>query len=381
VAKESFIRNFNEISFNMKGKSMLIKNGDLLDSVAIPASLVEESRRLNVPIMAVVGSKISGVSLGYFQDLDTEVNLEEAKRRGIQVVRRLGVGGGTIYSDKNSSMALYMAMPSDFFPNMDKAFCQIGSATAHAYYKLEVKGAWYDHIGDVRVGSPKSHKKITGFGFTTIGNTLVLNMVIGIGKLNVEEMVKVLRIPPEKFKDKTAKGPQDYVSSVEEETGYKPSMEEVYNAFVSSFGETLRLDLEEHELSDEAKKIREEYRKIASSEEHLYLRSSGKRFANIPPNHVLGFARYKARKLLVVHLLTDKKVIKDIMISGDFYCSPTQYLFDFENSLKGIEINNLEEISKKVSELYSRNGWEMPMVSQEDILTVIKMAIGDAKSK
>jgi len=69
------------------------------------------------------------------------------------------------------------------------------------------------------------------------------------------------------------------------------------------------------------------------------------------------------------------------MISGDFYCSPTQYLFDFENSLKGIEINNLEEISKKVSELYSRNGWEMPMVSQEDILTVIKMAIGDAKSK
>lgn len=60
---------------------MLIKNGDLLDSVAIPASLVEESRRLNVPIMAVVGSKVSGVSLGYFQDLDTEVNLEEAKRR------------------------------------------------------------------------------------------------------------------------------------------------------------------------------------------------------------------------------------------------------------------------------------------------------------
>nr|WP_252973077.1 hypothetical protein [Saccharolobus solfataricus] len=58
-----------------------------------------------------------------------------------------------------------------------------------------------------------------------------------------------MRIPPEKFKDKTAKGPQDYVSSVEEETGYKPSMEEVYNAFVSSFGETLRLDLEEHELS------------------------------------------------------------------------------------------------------------------------------------
>nr|WP_275944790.1 hypothetical protein [Saccharolobus solfataricus] len=36
----------------------------------------------------------------------------------------------------------------------------------------------------------KAIRKITGFGFTTIGNTLVLNMVIGIGKLNVEEMVK-----------------------------------------------------------------------------------------------------------------------------------------------------------------------------------------------
>ncbi|MEM1645008.1 MAG: hypothetical protein QXL96_03915 [Ignisphaera sp.] len=157
-----------------KGKSMLIKDSDLLDSVAIPAALVEEAKKLNLPVLAVVESKVSGISLGYFQDLDTEVNSEEVKKRGMQVVRRLGVGGGTIYVDKDASMALYMASPSDFFPNMDKAFCQIGSATIHAYYKLGVKGAWYDHIGDVRVGSPKANKKITGFGFTTIGNVQFL---------------------------------------------------------------------------------------------------------------------------------------------------------------------------------------------------------------
>lgn len=378
---ESFIRESAKYFLMLKGKSMLIKGGDLLDTVAIPAALVEESKRLNLPVLAVVGSKVSGISLGYFQDLDTEVNLEEVRKRGMQVVRRLGVGGGTIYSDKDASMALYMASPSTLFPNMDKAFCQIGSATVHAYYKLGVKGAWYDHIGDVRVGPPTGHKKITGFGFTTIDNILVLNMVIGVDKINVDEMVKVVRIPQEKFKDKTAKGPQDYITSIREETGYKPSMEEIYNAFVSSFGETLKMEFEEYELSEEGEKIRDKYRKIAASEEHLYLRSSGKRFSNIPPDHILGFSRYKARKLIVVHLLTDGKVIKDLMISGDFYCSPKEYLFEFENSLKGLELTDINKIEQKIAELYSRRGWEIPMVNGEDILTAIKLAIDNVQSK
>ncbi|WP_238842099.1 lipoate--protein ligase family protein [Sulfolobus sp. E11-6] len=365
----------------MLGKAMLIKGGDLLDTVAIPAALVADAKKSNLPLLAIVGSRVSGISLGYFQDLDTEVNLDEVRKRGLEVVRRLGVGGGTIYSDKDSSLAMYMALPSDFFPNMDKAFCQIGSATVHAYYKLGVKGAWYDHIGDVRVGPPRGNKKITGFGFTTISNILVLNMIIGLGRLNIDEMVKVLKIPQEKFKDKTVKGPQDYVTSVEEEIGYKPSIDEAYNAFVSSLEDTLRIKFEEYELSEEARKVRDEYRKIASSESHLYLRSSGKRFSNIPPGYVLGFARYKARKLIVVHLLTDKKVIKDIMISGDFYCSPVEYFFEFENSLKELNLTDLDKIKQKISELYSRKGWEIPMVSEDDILTAIRMAIEDAKLK
>ncbi|MEM1645007.1 MAG: hypothetical protein QXL96_03910 [Ignisphaera sp.] len=204
-------------------------------------------------------------------------------------------------------------------------------------------------------------------------------MIIGVDRINVEEMVKVVRIPQEKFKDKTAKGPQDYITSIKEETGYRPSAEEIYNAFVSSFGETLKIEFEEYELSEEAKRTRDKYRAIASSEDHLYLRSSGKRFSNIPPGHSLGFARYKARKLIVVHLLTDGKLIKDIMISGDFYCSPKEYLFEFENSLKGLELADLNKIEQKISELYSRKGWEIPMVSGDDIIAAIKLAINTAK--
>ncbi|AOL17428.1 ligase [Sulfolobus sp. A20] len=366
---------------SLTGKSLFIKGSDLADTVAIPAAIIYETKRLNVPILVVTSAGKSGISLGYFQDVDTEVNLEEARKRDVEVIRRLGVGGGTIYSSKGSSMALFMTFPKDFFTSMDKAFCQIGSATVHAYYKLGVKGAWYDHIGDVRVGSPRAHKKITGFGFATVEEILILNMVIGVGKLNFEEMASVIKIPPEKFMDKTAKSVQEYVTSVEEETGRKPSDEEVYDAFKSSLEETLKIKLDSHEFSDQAKDIWKKYKDIAKSDQNLYLRSSAKRFSNIPKGYSLGFSRYKARKLIVTHLLTDGKEIKDVMISGDFYCSPGEYLFELEQKLRGMSIEDKEKILATINEIFSRKNFEMPSVKAEDILESISRAIEDAKKR
>ncbi|AHC52216.1 ligase [Sulfolobus acidocaldarius SUSAZ] len=363
------------------GKTMFISQGELADTVAIPAAIIYETKQLNEPVLVVTSTGKSGISLGYFQDIDTEVNLDEARRRGVDVIRRLGVGGGTIYASKGSSMAMFMTFPKDFFTNMEKAFCQIGSAAVHAYFKLGVKGAWYDHIGDVRVGSPRAYRKITGFGFTTIEDILVLNMVIGAGKIDVQEMINVIKVPPEKFSDKTSKNVQDYLTSVEEETGRKPSDEEVYEAFKTSLEETLRIKLEPHEFSDQAKAIFNKYKEMAKSDQNLFLRSSGKRFSNIPQGYVVGFSRYKARKLVVTHLLTDGKEIKDIMISGDFYCSPSEYLFELEQKLKGIPLDDKEKISNTVNSVFTSKNFEMPMVKVDDIVESIIRAIDNAKQQ
>jgi hypothetical protein len=261
---------------------------------------------------------------------------------------------------------------------MDKAFCQIGCALSHGYSNLGVKGSWYDHIGDVRVGYPREAKKITGFGFTTIGNVMVQNTILGPGNIDVETMIKTTRIPPEKFADKDIKRPEDWVYNVEAETGKRPSNEEVVAALKAAFEDTLRIKLVEGEFVEQEKKVREQYRTMATSDAHHYFRSSGKRFAEIPEGCKLGLAKYKARKLIVSHVLVDEqKKIRDVQLSGDFYCGPTEYLTDMEKSLAGVNARDKGALLSKVKETYVKPNWEIPMVDAEEFVT----AIGEAAEK
>jgi hypothetical protein len=67
--------------------------------------------------------------------------------------------------------------------------------------------------------------------------------------------------------------------------------------------------------------------------------------------------------------LVDKEgKIEDLLISGDFFCKKGEYLRDLATSLKGIEASNHEAIRSKVEEMFSRPGWEAPMIEPEDFV-------------
>ncbi|MFB0561992.1 MAG: biotin/lipoate A/B protein ligase family protein [Candidatus Lokiarchaeia archaeon] len=345
--------------------------GDMADTVAWPAALIT-GKMIGAPNTIFIGGfKKLGVSLGYFQDIDTEVDVGKAEDLDVEIVRRLGVGGGTILIDPQGSMAMLMTFNKDRYANMDKAFCQIGGALAQAYWRVGATRAWYDHIGDIKVGM----NKITGFGFAEIGSIMVQNTIYSLGPPDVEKFLQVAKIPPEKWKDKSTDDVKKYIASVEAETGKRPSKEEFRDAVVEAFEDMLDIKLVEGEMAPEEKKAYEGNRTIALSEEHNFRVSSSKRFAEIPADHKLGMARNKARKLIVAHVLTDKNdVVKDAMISGDFYCSPLPYLGEMEQSLAGVKATDENALVNKVKETFAKPDWQIPMVDPEDIATAINMA-------
>ncbi len=143
-------------------------------------------------LIAIEAFKGHAISLGYFQDMDTEIHYDECKASGILVGRRSGVGGGTIFVDA-SSMAMAMVADNNnesvkkLFPDMDEAFVKVGAVIVDAYESLGVKNPWYKHIGDVKIDVGKNERKITGFGFVNFGNLLICNCILCIGEMDVDK--------------------------------------------------------------------------------------------------------------------------------------------------------------------------------------------------
>ncbi|NVM02396.1 MAG: lipoate--protein ligase family protein, partial [Candidatus Helarchaeota archaeon] len=330
------------------------------------------------------GFKGYAISLGYFQDLDTEIHYDKCKDAGILVGRRSGVGGGTIFVDR-SSMAMAMVADENkevvkkAFPDMDTAFHKLGAVIKNAYEILGVKDPWYKHIGDIKIGKGSNERKITGFGFVNFGNLLICNCILSIGEMDIDKFIDCANIPPEKIKDKNFTQIADYlkggITSIERETGYCPTFEEVKDAFYDSFKNELNFDFEMHKRTE--KDIKRIEKSIARDERKhgetfLFEFSSKKKFADIPKEWKVNFGRYKSRKLLVAHLVTNQEIIEDVMFSGDFYCKPTAYLFELERSLKGLNYKDHKSIEKKIKEIFNREDWEMPEVNPEDFIEVIK---------
>ncbi|MDR1862657.1 MAG: lipoate--protein ligase family protein, partial [Treponema sp.] len=72
----------------------------LLEGVASGASL---------PALRFFGWKPPAVSLGYFQGLEEEVDLEACRRRGVDVVRRIS-GGGAVFHQAEITYSLIMPL-------------------------------------------------------------------------------------------------------------------------------------------------------------------------------------------------------------------------------------------------------------------------------
>jgi hypothetical protein len=116
-------------------------------------------------------------------------------------------------------------------------------------------------------------------------------------------------------------------------------------------------------------------------DEWTYKFSSDRRFMKeeIPEGWSTGVSRYKARKLIEANVLLDNDgKIKDVMITGDYYCNPYDYLFALEESLKGVDARDEAAIKGKVEEFYKTPRWEITMVNVDEMTKPIVDACKNA---
>jgi lipoate---protein ligase len=228
--------------------------------------------------------------------------------------------------------------------------------------------AEYKPINDVIAGA----RKISGSGVGEIGESIVFvgNVIFDF---NFELMARVLKAPDEKFRDKIYKTLTDNVSTIRRELGEERAAEwteERLNALMIEEFDTLLGPFEPQVVDSALYTKMEELRPLMLSESWLIQRRSRGVERNIKIRsgvHVIQ-KLHKSRGGLIRadYEILDGR-LKNVTISGDFFCYPAGGILRLERELDGRIIAEIREV---IEALYFANALEIPGVAVEDWLAV-----------
>jgi len=315
------------------------------------------------------------VCIGYHQELKKEVDLNYCRMKGLPIVRRI-LGGGAVYLDGDQLFYQVIAPKSDprVPRKVEDLFRRLLAAPVKTYNNLGIP-ARYRAVNDIEVHG----RKISGNGAGEVGEASILTGNI-IFDFNCEEMVKVLKVPSEKFRDKLSSSLRERMTTIKKETGEVPSEDFVKELLKKNFEDTLKIKLVKSELSEAEMALVAEVEETYKSKEWLSMIKNRheelvqRRSVKISGRARIGEATYKAEGGLIRGLveILDKR-IKDNMITGDFCFIPQQHLEKLEEKLKGIRF--LENtIVNLITQFYERYKIQSPLVTPEDITNTMMKA-------
>jgi len=169
------------------------------------------------------------VVIGSFQSLRNEVDLENAKKYGFEVVRRIS-GGGAMFMEAGTVITYSIYAPVELVQGMTFAdsYAFLDEWVIIALKSLGIEAS-YQPLNDI--ASPTG--KIGGAAQKRLGAGAVLHHVTMSYDMDGEKMVQVLRIGREKMSDKGTKSAAKRVDPLRSQTGMERA--EILDTMVATF--------------------------------------------------------------------------------------------------------------------------------------------------
>lgn len=156
------------------------------------------------------------ISVGYFQKISETVDLDECRKRNVQIIRRKS-GGSSIYTDREQLIFALVVHETELPEDRTESFRRICEPIARAISSFGVE-AKYRPMNDIEIDG----KKLSGNAqLRRKGSVLQHGTVIVAADL--QAMDAVLRLPESARGD--AMKPSDRVTSLAMVLGTKPDME------------------------------------------------------------------------------------------------------------------------------------------------------------
>lgn len=193
--------------------------------------------------------KPSAVSIGRFQNVANEVQVDNCKKYGIDIVRRV-TGGGTVYHDSDNEITYSVVAYEDDFGTTDViyAYNAICNALIEAAKILGVNA-------DFNPGDPKNcpniainRKKISGSAQFHKGGVLLQHGTFLLD-VDLQKMFTFLNVPWARTIQDVIIVAHDRITSIRNELNRNVNVQNAYEALVEGFKRVLGIRLEEEPLS------------------------------------------------------------------------------------------------------------------------------------
>jgi lipoate-protein ligase A len=304
--------------------------------------------------------------IGYHQDLEQEVDVEYCRENDIPIFRR-EVGGGAVYLDGNQLFYQLVLHKSNPLTHGDKAafYRRMLQPVADTYNDLGVPAS-YRPINDIVTADGR---KISGNGAAEIGDYVIL---VGnlIADFDYEIMVRVLRVPDVKFRDRVFKTMRDNLTTLQRETGRLPEWEEMAEPLLRRFEQVLG-PLDAAEVPQEVRRQARVLEAQFLSEEWLYKKGKirpGREVKIAGGVNVIQRMHKAPGGLLRATVELKEGRLATVLLSGDFFAYPQDAVGDLEAALQRAEVGEVQGI---VQAFYARGEAETPGVTADDWLKVL----------
>ena len=306
------------------------------------------------------------VLVGYHQAVEHEVRMDFCRSEGIDINRRI-TGGGAIFFDKPSLGWEIIASKSEvgFYRCIEELYEKMCEGTIFGLEALGIPAAFRPK-NDIEVNG----KKISGTGGTEQGNAFLFQGTLLID-FDVSTMLHVLRIPITKLKDKGIKSVKERVTCIKWELGYQPNFDNIKQALKQGFELAFGIKLVDDRLTPVEEGLLNNRLSKFQSKDWIFLER--RPLDEAAEVHAINKT---PGGLIRVSLAIDSKfrIIKNALITGDFFVYPSRAILDLEGSLKyaPCDENAIRDI---VYRFFKRGQAQIPGVTPDDLIKLIFEAI------
>jgi lipoate-protein ligase A len=219
-------------------------------NMAIDEAILEARIKNVVPnTIRLYQWKPSAVSIGKFQNMEKEAHLDNCRKNGVDIVRRI-TGGGAVYHDAEGEIT-YSVIASEEDLNAK----DIADVYAKIYSGLSDGLRGLGLTTDFREGSAKTCPNLTINGKKISGSAqshkkgTVLQHGTFLVDVDLEKMFTFLKVPWAKTRTEAVNAAKHKITSIKEGIGQDVAIKDVDQALIQGFQRTLRLKLINGELT------------------------------------------------------------------------------------------------------------------------------------
>lgn len=323
--------------------------------------------RMGIEALIIVSPGDQLVSVGYFQETEKVVDLDYCRQHSISVMRREIGGGTTLLDDGQVFFQVVGRRDNPIFPKKIEDIYRWFSRPVLATYESLGVGVRFRPVNDILT---LEGRKICGLGGADIGECFAFVGSI-IMDFDYETMVKVIKVPDEKFRDKVFKTLEENLSTVRRETGRVPERRHVEELLARHFGEILG-SLDEAPLTEDVLDEVAEIEKEFMSDEFLFKKGrSIKDHIKIAGGVAVAQRSHKAPGgVITATVVIRGGVIENITLAGDFTFYPREGIAELERSLYGVSAWR-DKVLERVEAFYASRNPDSPGVTPCDFAVAI----------